>query len=48
MSAELQYAAAEFESDNVSGTEKGVVVGIAYSYGFDDKPPMLRIYTKKS
>lgn len=46
--AELHHAAAEFESDNVSGVKKGVVVVIAYSYGFDYKPPMLRIYAKKS
>ena len=45
--AELQRATAQFESDKVRGVGKGIVVGVEYTYGYQDKPPMLKISARR-
>lgn len=46
--AELQHAAVKFESDKVRGVSKGVVVGVEYTYGYQDKPPLLKISARRT
>ncbi len=46
--AEFQHATVQFESDKVRGVSKGIVVGVEYAYGYQDKPPLLKISARRS
>lgn len=45
--AELQHAAAKFESGEVKSVNDGIVVGVEYAYGREDGPPLLRLFARR-